>query len=601
MKKILSVFIILLICTALVACGGAEQGGTPGSSGTSDTQQTGATTQPASKIPPAQPEKPEGLTERVRYECSEEGFYAVYEYCDARGNAVQEHYYAIDPELGILDCRILAYNTYDGGGNIVTSEGHYMQNPYYGTYDTVLTIQALHGMEYDYSVSDAQGNVQLYIKQSTDAQGRAVKEEYYGMRGRYIRSEEWTYHAGGAVKEHKSTDARGRTKLLCEYDENGNFTKCTVYDAAGRARTVHTAEYSGSTLVKHTVSGYSESGGLTGTTETRFDEKGRITERPGCRYVYTEDGRLTQVIKNVVNTYSFNEKGYVIEYRGSVMGSATTHITTSYSYDSLGRLSAVSTRNQYGIHRSSVAYTYDADGACKVVHTNEYGIENYMVYTDEYGRVIKEETYNNVRRTKHYTYSYDSYGRLTESVYYDKDKKKEVITYTYNDHGDLIREDTLSYQSSGFTYNTYVTYDYYADGSLRSMDRYGSDGFRESGREYYEDGGYTVYTYGFDDEMIRAETYDIGGNNIRSEYNENGENQVVTREFYGFEKEKTVFYYINGLLVRGYEYAEDGSLFKEHERNEKGVVVTTQILRGESGNVIRKDVWHDNVYAGYTE
>ena len=197
MKKILSLFMLLLLCILAVACGAGKttapakttgqttsqpvQNGTSG--GTTASSSTPAGNESTQMLPEFLPAAPEGLTERVRYERGTEGFYIIKEYFDVKGKCLEEHYYAIDGELGVLDCKIVAYNTFDSEGRLIKSEGHYISNPYYAARETVLVIEAIEHEKFDYKVSDEDGNVKLYIKETKNAKGEVTREEYFTKGG----------------------------------------------------------------------------------------------------------------------------------------------------------------------------------------------------------------------------------------------------------------------------------------------------------------------------------------------------------------------------------------------------------------------------------
>lgn len=599
MKKILTFIMTLVIALSVFSCsgGGAEKT----EQTTSGTHNTNASSATDPVRPSLYPDKPEGLDERIRYECTDGGLYIVKGYFDGKGNPVEEHYYTVDSELGVLCCEIISYNSFDESGDLVFSEGHYVKNPYHSVKESVLTIKELDGVEYGYGVTDEYGNIRMYINVTEDARGRSVKEEYYGMSGRLIRTEETEYHANGNVSLHKSVSAGGKTLFICEYGEKGNFTKCVSYRNNGKVKSETSAEYhENGALSKYKVISYSESGGVSGTSVTEFFDDGRISSAPGRTYVYREDGSLSTVTKHLTDRYSYDGNGYLVEYNGRVNGQIGTSVNINYTYNESGVLVSVVSRSRQSEYNYSVKYTYSEDGTGKITRTNHYGIENLVIYTDERGRVIREETHNNVKRTKYYAYEYDSYDNIKKISFYNDDVISTATEYGYNEHGDLIRENTVNYYRYGVASTETVNHEYYGDGELKLTVKYNDEGYKTYEKEYFKDGGYMYIEYDFSGNASRAETFDKNGNNTRSVIEENGDTVTVNREFYENGEEKSEFFYRNGVLESGYEYDENGVTVKEHRTDENGDTIITQTVR-EGGRIVKINTWKNDVFTGYTE
>ena len=94
MKRILSIFLLLVLCMLAIACSKGET--TTASQTTEQTTEnsttagtTAASTTTQSTVAPQQrpevlPTAPEGLTETVRYECGTDGFFIIKEYFDEK-------------------------------------------------------------------------------------------------------------------------------------------------------------------------------------------------------------------------------------------------------------------------------------------------------------------------------------------------------------------------------------------------------------------------------------------------------------------------------------------------------------------------------------
>ena len=116
MKRIFTLFVLLALCVLLTACNGTQQPSQTEDQSTSESPSS--PTQPQKPVTPSGlpaflPTAPKELTEVLRYEYGSDGFYIIKEYYDEKGNRLEEHYYTVDGELGILDCKIAAYNTVD--------------------------------------------------------------------------------------------------------------------------------------------------------------------------------------------------------------------------------------------------------------------------------------------------------------------------------------------------------------------------------------------------------------------------------------------------------------------------------------------------------
>ena len=603
MKKILTFIMMLIIALSVFSCsrGGKTEQTTHGTQN-SAASSTAATTAPTvSARPSLYPDKPEGLEERIQYEYTDEGLYIVKAYFDGKGNPVEEHYYTIDSELGVLCCEIISYNSFDERGDLVFSEGHYVKNPYHSVKESVLTVKELDGIEYSYSVTDEYGNILMYIKVTEDSYGRSVKEEYYGMSGRLIRTEETEYHANGNVSLHKSVSASGKTLFICEYDEKGNFTKCVSYRNNGNVKAETSAEYhENGALSKYKVVSYSESGGVSGVSTTEFFDDGRISSAPGRGYAYRQDGTLAMVTKNLTDRYSYDIKGYLVKYDGRINGQVGTSLNISYTYNESGALTSVVSRSHQSEYNYSVKYTYRKDGSLKIARTNQYGIENHVVYTDERCRTILEETHNNERRTKYYVYEYDSYNNIKRIRFYEDDVIAFETEYGYNKHGDLIREHTVDYYMLSVASTETVNHEYYSDGELRLTVKYNDEGYKTYEREYFKDGGYMYSEYDFHGNVSRAETFDKNGNNTRSVAEENGATVTINRKFYENGRKKSEFAYRDGVLESGYEYSENGGTVREYRTDENGDVIAIQTIR-EGGLVVKINKWKNGEFAGYTD
>lgn len=614
MKRILSLFMLLLLCIIAIACGNGQTTATLQTSGqttahatnnnstsTNNNNTSGTTTgttvayttRPNTVDPQQRPDvfpvAPDELTERVRYECGVDGFYIIKEYFDDNGNCLEEHYYTIDSELGILDCKIVAYNTVDAKGNLIKSDGHYIAHPYHAVRETVLVIEAIEHEKYDYKVLDENGNVTLYVKETKNANGKVTREEFFTKGGRFVRAEERDYRNDGTLSAYRGKNAKNELTYETLCNEKGNFLSSTVYDEAGRVNTKLSAEYYANGVIKAYKITPVRDQGMESVTD--FDDKGRIKQHYGKEYRYDNDGKLKEIYHQG-DSYKFDKSGYLLSYSGRANGQLGTSISIKYTYYNNGKISSCVTQNTKNGSKATVNYLYAEDGSATVRHTNVYGITNNIIYTDAKGRVIKSEVYNNVSRTSYQTVEYDVYGNVIKVCDYRNDKLQEEYVYEYNEHGDLVKM-----ESSTGTGKEYTEYEYFENGyvkSVTSRDRWGVSGKTV----YYTDGGYTRTTYSMGKESNEI-TYDKYGNKIKTVYFGNDYNEITEYEFYPDGTEKKVMLYHNTVLYSGVEYAEGGvQAIKRYNRGEDGVLTLTE-YKYENGQISREDVYKNDVYKGY--
>ena len=609
MKRLLSVLMMFVICLLLTACNETQ---TP--SKTEDQSTTESTTEStngnneqkpntSTQLPSFLPEAPQGLKEVTRYERTGDGFYIVKEYFDDNGNRLEEHYYQIDGELGIFDCKIVAYNTVDTQGNLIKSEGHYISNPYYAARETVLIIEAIEHEAFDYKVLDEDGNITLYIKETKNANGDVILEEYFTKAGRLIRTEETDYREDGTVSAYRGKNARNELTYETLCNEKGDFISCLLYDETGRKYGKIYAEYHENGVIKayKTAAIYKNGEEDEANTVTEFYEDGRILKHAGRNYIYKSNGKL-QRISATLNNRVFDENGYLLSYSGSESGAYLSDITIKYSYDQYGRLTSSVTKNTKTLAQVIISYEYAEDGSVTVRTTNQYGITNNIIFTDAKGRIIQTEVHSNTGRTSHQTMEYDVYGNVIKISEYKKDVLKTENFYAYNEHGDLIKLETKSYSSSGVGV-TSEEYEYFENGYVKSQ-RFYRRGQIEHTKVYTEDGGYTYTEYSSlaHNGIHCTITYDRYGNKIESTYFAYGTkdyDETVKYEYYPDDSVKKQLNYYNDLLQGGLEYDEDGNIIVEYKRDENGVVVKNVYTEGSFYFPLRMEFYHDDVYMGY--
>jgi RHS repeat-associated protein len=223
---------------------------------------------------------------------------------------------------------------------------------------------------------------------------------------------------GDAYQVKCSTDAAGNGKSY-NYDANGNMTSTTDTTTGGTGAVTATYTYQG-------VGGVS-CGGLTGQICTSKDGNNHTTS-----YTYNSHGDLTLVTPPAPQG------------------------TTSYYYDSLGRVTSVTDGNG-----DTTEYSYNA----RDEQTEIRWLPNSTSFvTTYYASGLRNTETDSVNGAKSYTW--DVLGRMTEETGPDY----RDIAYTYDAAGNLTKYDEDGYAA---TYGD-VNYTYDAGNNLRKITQWGS-------------------------------------------------------------------------------------------------------------------------------
>lgn len=274
---------------------------------------------------------------------------------------------------------------------------------------------------YSYNWRDAQ-------TKETDASGYSVKQAYDAAGQLVSRTDQsgavTKYSYDGAGNLLTVTDANGgvtrnsyddANRLVQVVDANGHVDKKLAYDKVGNLisqvdgtgrTTTMTYDKAGTKLSqtdalgKKTAYTYDSSGRLISTT----DPLGRVT-----RQAYSKAGDRTRLTKpsGVDTTYEYDQVGnltkVVENYQKGVKASATTNVTTRYTYNERNQLATITD----GI-KAVTKFSYDNMGQL-TTETNPLG-----------------------KKTR---YSYDLAGNQTQRTA----GNGTVTAYTYNARNELIR------------------------------------------------------------------------------------------------------------------------------------------------------------------
>jgi RHS repeat-associated protein len=200
------------------------------------------------------------------------------------------------------------------------------------------------------------------------------------------------------------------------------------------------------------------------------------TENEGVNY----DGTGKVSVANQVWTYDPVYRDKVLTETRYANASGTNYYRTSYTYDNLGRLTAVSQGNQTGLGQvKTISYTDSTSSASDTVTEKQYRyLTDYtqvVTTKDRLDRVISVMQYAGVDGTgttsttsmaynyagqpitktladsEVYTYSYSRAG-LLESVVYPQSRGTETHVYDYN--GRLTTKTDVGGNATAYTYNT---------------------------------------------------------------------------------------------------------------------------------------------------
>ncbi len=311
-------------------------------------------------------------------------------------------------------------------------------------------------------------------------------------------------------------DPMGRTTSYV-YDGSGDITQITRPDGSNEYLT-----YNNGLGVPTEIKDYNGN-----TTTYVLDSHGDVTEeeQPG----------------GVDQEWTYNSAGRVLTYTDG------NNKTTSYAYDSLGRLATI-TEPTAG--SPTIRYTYDSAGDETSV-TDEVGDTTTYTY-DPMGRVLTEEDPVQAAAGRDTAFAYDADGNpitKTETPGGTGFITNQTTTYTYNARNELASVTDALDNTTTYVYdpagNETVEVDPLGN---RTTYTYDNDSNMLTAKDAL---GTTTYTYDADDE-VTAET-DPNGNTTHFGYNNLGEETTVTLP--GLSSPTT------------YTYDEDGDLLKTTDPN----------------------------------
>ena len=436
---------------------------------------------------------------------------------DALGNVVVNEFDSQHRRVKVTDALgHVTSLTYDSAGNLIKTtfpDGTFKTTTYNAAKQKIAdTDQAGKTTQFAYDaagrlirVTDTLGGITFYTYDAvgnrltqTDANGHTTQMTYDAM-GRIVsrtkpsgRQETFVYDARGNLVSH--TDFNGQTTTF-SYDTQRRLTQKRFPDGSSVAYTYTAAglrtQAGGDNYVYNTAGLLSQEHKASGEALSyTYDAAGNRTSltTPQGTTLYTFD-QLNR-LKTVVDAAGTTNYGY--DAAGKKMSTTYPNgITTTYSYDSLGRLLQVANTEPGGMI-SSYTYTLGPAGnRTRVVEAGSATTNRTVVYTyDALYRLTEEQIAEPGSATETMMYVLDAVGNRTQmtrngvvtSYTYDSSNRLMTDTtggitraYSYDDNGNLLGRasgavtETYKYDtenrliSSTVPAGTY-TYGYDADG-----------------------------------------------------------------------------------------------------------------------------------------
>jgi len=496
-------------------------------------------------------------------------------------------------------------NTYDAGGNYITSIKDQVGNTVSYGYDAVGNQTSIKDGE-GQTTAFAYDNRNLLTK-VTDAKLGVTSYGYDGNGNRITVTDaknsltKYDYNEFNLVS--KITNPLNKVTQF-EYDRNGNQTKIVFPKSDSITSTFDALNRLNGTFVngvKKWGYGYDANGNMTSVTDVSgssktftYDNNDRLTqeakESAKTDYGYDPNDNLTSV-KFTAGTANFsaefaynklnqlialsrngaNRAKFVYDERGNVTSvKRANNSYTSLQYDEANRLSELKNYKNDGTVLNSYKYSYDSNSNQTSILTDK-GTISYVY--DSLNQLTKETLTDGIV----ISYEYDVAGNRTKKIE-TKGTTTTTTAYSYNAGNELTTVNGQAYtydQNSNLTNDGNKTYIYNEENQLIEVkDKTGSSLAKFT---YDHDGKRTSMTvastgttnFHYNGDKVIAET-DIN-NNIIAEYSWDSYGNPVT-----MEKNGNVYYYHinsrgdvtaltdeNGKVVAQYEYDAWGNIVSE--------------------------------------
>ncbi|MFA6081904.1 MAG: RHS repeat-associated core domain-containing protein [Patescibacteria group bacterium] len=396
---------------------------------------------------------PAGITNRYEYDKNSNKLKDI----DPKGNVTTYTYDKLNRQIKLTDAvGAITSTTFDAVGNVVKTtdaKGKMTINTYDELNQLTKTTDATGVPET--AVYDRNGN----ITSATDQSGSTTTAT--------------TDKNGNATQ---ITDKDGTTSV--SYDKNDNVVQTTstvksendtiTYDKNDNVTAVQSNITGNNTLTYDKNDNVVTSAVSTATVATVYDANQEVSQ------VSTTLAQTGQVLTNILTKDAEGKLTAVKKPNGD---------TTSYTYDTSGRVKQVVNKYKAGAIQQQISYTYDANSNITTAIDSLTGTRTYAY--DARDQLTGENGT---------TYSYDLMGNRTK-----KTTAAETITYAYDELGDANR---LIKETS--TVNGTKTYEYDKNGNVTKV----TD----------SKNGITQYFYDADDYFIKAITPD--NTTVEYTYNE---------------------------------------------------------------------------------
>lgn len=359
---------------------------------------------------------------------------------DENGNQTWKSYYDEDGNVSFR-------YEYDAEGNI---KAKYDKDGSLYVDEREETVYDENGNLTEYKYYNDDGTLYERYEYDYDENGNEIAWRHYYIDGTLTREVFRTYDETGILTKTVQKDYRDSGELIdsfeIEYDEAGNQTLYTAYDAEGNlsSRSEMKHEFIGGKWVLTRYTSYDGDGSLLFRQEMTHDERGNETasltyDADGTlstrtEMTYDERGNLTESANYDADGKVFHREVTVYDEQNNPLEQTvyngeeiTSHIVCEnrYEYDDAGRLvgesrAAVEGRYTYTYKEGSGLWTETCtDGDGNVVHTYE------TVYDGSGNPKIEQRTAG--ERERRFEYEWSEAGELLSRVwYYGADK--EVIT-----------------------------------------------------------------------------------------------------------------------------------------------------------------------------
>ena len=380
------------------------------------------------------------------------------------------------------------------------------------------------------------------------------------------------------------TDAAGYSTSYA-YDSNDNMTEITnakggvttmTYDNATDWLT--SVAFAGST--KHydynddgTLSTYTKPDGT--TLNYSYDDLGRVTYDGVNSYSYDDKMRLSSISgngKTLSFTYDgFNRitgtscGGHSNTYTYDKNGNCTSVNNTTYGYDNLNRMTSVT------FNGKTINYTYRKDSQLsKVTYPN--GMTTTFTY-DAIGRLTGKATkLSNGTVIASYNFTLDKYGNIisqtTKEPYSNVNMSSESVTYTYNSGNRITKAGSTSFTFDANGNTTKRGTETYTWDKEDHLTRVGSTAIKYDPTGLIASFGTTTFTT---DPMGMGNVLSDSKSGAEYIYGDGLEARVINGavSYYVTDMRGSVVAIVNqsGTITHKYQYDEFGNVLQKQEAN----------------------------------